>query len=104
MNEFTESKDEFGSSFCCNRCGKDQFYVDKPVDCDHKPSKNETDMFQGKHLIEQGTQPEKTYCPYCRLELKGSLHKNTLQAWEVFNCEYDSTKNRKLPLQGEQYE
>ena len=45
---FTESKDEFGNSFCCDKCGKNQFYVDRPEKCDHNPGLFEISMKKDK--------------------------------------------------------
>ncbi|MCG7551340.1 hypothetical protein [Pseudoalteromonas sp. Of7M-16] len=44
------------------------------------------------------TQPEKQFCPHCGLELSGNIHANTLEAWNRFNCEYDSTIDLYPPL------
>jgi len=44
---FVENGDAYGKCFRCNECGKNQFYVDKPVKCDHKPEQYEIDLHKG---------------------------------------------------------
>lgn len=39
--------------------------------------------------------PSKFYCPYCGLELSGSVHKNDSQAWYLFNCDYSRDSDEK---------
>lgn len=45
---FIKSKDEFGISYCCKQCGKNQFYVEQPAKCDHIPSDYEIKMHEAK--------------------------------------------------------
>ena len=42
--------------------------------------------------------PEKSYCPYCDLPLKGNQHENNTMAWDLANCEYDKTVDEKPPV------
>jgi hypothetical protein len=50
IKTFTKSKDEFGFSYCCNKCGKNQFYVSKPVECAHNPEPYEIEMMEDSKL------------------------------------------------------
>ena len=45
----------------------------------------------------------KEYCPYCNLELDGFTHKNNLEAWECYNCEYDSRVDERKPVSEIEY-
>lgn len=43
------------------------------------------------------TCPPKIFCPYCGLELKGNIHLNDVEAWNLFGCEYDSNVDDLKP-------
>jgi len=47
---FERSTDNFGPSYQCKICGKNQFYTYKPNKCNHKPQPYETAMFTGKSM------------------------------------------------------
>lgn len=42
--------------------------------------------------------PEKLYCPYCLLVLAGNGHKHETQAWDLYNCEYNASKDERQPV------
>lgn len=48
VNGFYCSRDEFGFSFSCELCGKNQFYADVPEKCDHSPAEWEVKMYREK--------------------------------------------------------
>jgi hypothetical protein len=42
---FDNTGDAYGNSWMCKQCGKNQFYITKPVVCSHDPEEYETKMF-----------------------------------------------------------
>lgn len=42
--------------------------------------------------------PEKLYCPYCGLELEGDHHRQPIQAWDIYSCEYNRSKDERQPV------